>query len=258
VWPALTMQSMAKARPRTNSALQGDRQFAATRWSLVLAAGRRSSPESRQALETLCLTYWYPLYAYVRRRVSDVHEAQDLTQAFFASLLERDALEAADRARGRFRSFLLTAFKHFLADEWDKAKAQKRGGGRRAIPLNLESGESRFALEPADALTPERLYEKQWALTFLDHVLRRLGDEFAGKGKDKQFQALKPFLAGESEPSSYEIAARSLGISTAAAKVAAHRARRRYREILRAEIAETVSGPQEVDDEIRHLRAALG
>jgi DNA-directed RNA polymerase specialized sigma24 family protein len=251
------MLSMAKARSGTDSP-RGDRQFAATRWSLVLAAGgRRSTPNSRQALETLCQTYWYPLYVYVRRRVSDVHEAQDLTQAFFASLLERDALEAADRERGRFRSFLLTAFKHFLSDERDKAKAQKRGGGRRAIRLNLETGESRFALEPADELTPERLYEKQWALTFLDHVLRRLEDEFAGKGKDKQFQALKPFLAGETEPDSYEIAARDLGISAAAAKVAAHRARRRYREILRAEIAETVAGPQEVDDEIRHLRAAL-
>ena len=249
---------MTKARPRNSSSLRGDRQFSVTRWSMVLAAGHRSSPHSKQALESLCQTYWYPLYAYVRRRLPDVHEAQDLTQAFFASLLERDALQAADRERGRFRAFLLTAFKHFLADEWDKAKALKRGGGRRSIPLNLDSGESRYALEPVDELSPERLYEKQWALTFLDRVLGRLGDEFGAKGKKKQFEALKPFLAGQPTPSSYEVAARTLGISEAATKVAAHRARCRYREILRAEIAETVVGPQEVDDEIRHLRAALG
>jgi len=172
--------------------------------------------------------------------------------------LERNALEAADRERGRFRSFLLTAFKHFLADERDKAKALKRGCGRRSIPLSLDSGESRYTLEPADELSPERLYEKQWALTFLEHVLSRLGEEFAAKGKEKQFEALKPFLAGQPEPSGYEVAARTLGISEAAAKVAAHRARRRYRETLRAEIAATVAGPQEIDDEIRQLRAVLG
>jgi DNA-directed RNA polymerase specialized sigma24 family protein len=252
------MLNMARARPRTSSSLPGDRQFAATRWSVVLAAGRRSSPDSRQALESLCHTYWYPLYVYVRRRVPNVHEAQDLTQAFFASLLERNALEAADRERGRFRSFLLTAFKHFLSDEWDKMRAQKRGGGRRSISLELKSGESRFALEPVHELSPERLYEKQWALTFLDHVLSRLEEEFSAKRKEKQFQAIKPFLAGETGPESYEIAARAMGVSEAAAKVAAHRARRRYREILRAEIAETVAGPQEIDDEIRQLRAALG
>ena len=139
------------------------------------------------------------------------------------TLLERNALEAADRERGRFRSFLLTAFKHFLADEWDKAKAKKRGGGRRSIPLNLDSGESRFAQEPMDDQSPERLYEKQWALTFLDHVLNRLGEEFAAKGKERQFHAFKPFLAGETEPNSYEVVARALGISATAAKVAAHR-----------------------------------
>jgi RNA polymerase sigma factor (sigma-70 family) len=224
----------------------------------VLAAGHRSSPDSRRALESLCQTYWYPLYAYVRRRVLDVHEAQDLTQAFFASLLERNSLEAAHRERGRFRSFLLTAFKHFLADEWDKAKALKRGGGRRAIPLDLDSGESRYAHEATENVSPERLYEKQWALTFLDRVLNRLGDEFIAKGKERHFEVLKPFLVGEAQQNSYENAARALGISEAAAKVAVHRARRRYREILRAEIAETVAGPQEIDDEIRQLRAALG
>jgi RNA polymerase sigma-70 factor (ECF subfamily) len=251
------MLNMAKTRNRANSISGGDRHFEATRWSVVLAAGHRSSPESQKALQSLCQTYWYPLYAYVRRRVPHVHQAQDLTQEFFTTLLERNALRAADRQRGRFRSFLLTSFKNFLADEWDKAKAQKRGGGRRAIPLDLKSAESRYALEPADDLTPERLYERQWALTLLDQVLNRLCDEFIAKGKQKQFQALKPLLGGENEPGSYEIAAGALGISLAAVKVAAHRMRRRYREILRAEIAETVAEPGEVDDEIRSLRATF-
>ncbi len=249
---------MAKARNRANSTSEANRPFPLTRWNIVVAAGHRSSPDAQQALESLCRTYWYPLYAFVRRRVPNVHEAQDLTQAFFTVLLERNALEAADRERGRFRSFLLTACKHFLADEWDKAKAQKRGGGRRAIPLDLESAESRYSLEPVDDLSPERLYEKKWALTFLDHVLNRLRDEFAAKGKSKQFQTLKSFLGGENGMDSYESAARALGISEAAAKVAAHRIRRRYREILRAEIAETVAEPGHVDDEIRSLRAMLG
>jgi RNA polymerase sigma-70 factor (ECF subfamily) len=235
-----------------------DRPFTATRWSVVVAAGHRSSPESQRALESLCQTYWYPLYAYVRRRVPDVHEAQDLTQAFFASLLEKNSLKAAEQQRGRFRSFLLTTFQHFLADEWDKSRALKRGGGRRSIPLDLEAGETRFGRVPADDQSPERLYEKQWALAFLDHVLNRLADEFAAKGKVKQFQAMKPFLVGETGSDSHEMLAQALGQSAAAAKGAIHRARRRYREILRAEIAETVAGPDEVDDEIRHLKAALG
>jgi DNA-directed RNA polymerase specialized sigma24 family protein len=186
------------------------------------------------------------------------HVGEPATQEFFATLLERNALAAADGRRGRFRSFLLTAFKNFLADEWDKAKAQKRGGGRRAIRLNLQSGESRYASEPVDDLSPERLYEKQWALTFLEHVLNRLRDEFVAKGKECHFHALKPFLGGENGAASYETAAQTLGISEAAAKVAAHRLRRRYREILRAEIAETVAEPGEVDDEIRSLLTTAG
>jgi RNA polymerase sigma factor (sigma-70 family) len=252
------MGSMARAGKRVDSTSGGDREFAATRWSVVLAAGRRSSPDSRRALELLCAAYWYPLYTYVRRRVADVHQARDLTQEFFAVLLERDALEAADRERGRFRSFLLTSFKNFLADEWDKAKAQKRGGGQPAIPLDLESAESRYRLEPADELPPDRFFERQWALTLLAKVLDRLRDEHVAKGKERQFDALKPFLGGESEPGSYERAARALEISEGAAKVAVHRMRGRYRHILRAEIAETVSDPGEVDDEIRSLRSALG
>jgi RNA polymerase sigma factor (sigma-70 family) len=253
-----TMVTMAKAKYRADSDFAGNREFAATRWSLVLRAGQQSSPHSRQALESLCGTYWYPLYAFVRRRVADVHEAQDLTQEFFATLLERNALGAADQERGRFRSFLLTAIKNFLADEWDNAKAQKRGGGRRAISLDFESGEGRYSLHTSDDLSPDRLYEKQWALTLLDRVLSRLRDEFVAKGKENQFESLKPFLAGDDDAGSYQNAARALGISAAAARVAAHRTRRRYREILRAEIAETVANAEEVDDELSRLWTPLG
>jgi RNA polymerase sigma-70 factor (ECF subfamily) len=209
-------------------------------------------------LESLCGAYWYPLYAYARRRVSDVQEAQDLTQEFFAMVIERDALKTADQERGHFRSFLLASFKNFIANEWDKAKAQKRGGGRRVIPLNLDSGESRYSLEPVDELSPERLFEKQWALTLLDSVLARLRSEFVAKGKQKQFEAVKPFLSGEGGPRAYEKAASALGVSEAAAKVAVHRLRRRYRETLRSEIADTVAEPGQVDDEIRSLWRTLG
>jgi RNA polymerase sigma-70 factor (ECF subfamily) len=252
------MLRMAKARSRTDLASAADSHFAPTRWSVVLAAGRQSSPQSRQALESLCRAYWYPLYAYARRRVLNVHEAQDLTQEFFAMVLERDALKAANQKRGHFRSFLLASFKNFVANEWDKAKAQKRGGGRRALPLNLDSGESRYSLEPVDVLSPERLYERQWALTVLDRVLARLRSEFVAKGKQKQFEAFKPFLSGDGGPRAYEKAAGALGVSEAAAKVAVHRLRRRYREILRFEIADTVAEPGQVDDEIRSLWRLLG
>ncbi len=252
------MVAMARAHKRARSTSAGNREFAATRWSIVLAAGRRSSPDSQQALESLCRAYWYPLYAYVRRRVSDVHQAQDLTQEFFATLLERNALRAADRKRGRFRSFLLAACKNFLADEWDKGRAIKRGGGRKTFSLDLASGERRFSLEPADTQSPEMLYEKQWALTFLDHVLSRLRDECIAKGKVNHFEALKPFIAGAGAPGGYQSAGAALGMNEAAAKTAAHRLRRRYREILRAEIAETIAELGDVDDEIRRLRAMLG
>ncbi len=245
--------------PRRRSPLSSriDDQFASTRWSIVIAAGREPSPDSQHALELLCQAYWFPLYAYVRRRVPNVHEAQDLTQEFFSSLLERHVLRAADRERGRFRAFLLTSFKSFLADEWDKAKALKRGGGRQVMPLDFASAESRSFQEPADESNPEKLYERQWALTVLELVLDRLRDEYVAKGKEKQFETFKQFL-GDNKSGRYEVAAETLKISTGAAKVAAHRMRRRYGELLRAEITETVAAPGDVDDEIRSLRANLG
>jgi RNA polymerase sigma factor (sigma-70 family) len=248
---------MCHPKNRDSQSAGSNNRFASTSWSIVVAAGRPSSPDSQQALESLCRTYWYPLYAYVRRRVSSVHDAQDLTQGFFASLLERNTLGAADCQRGRFRSFLLTAFRNFLADEWDRAKAQKRGDGLRAIPLDFATAESRASIEPADKWSPEKTYEREWALTLLDLVLNRLREEFIAKGKQRHFETLKQFL-GENEPGSFDVAAKVLGISSSAVKVAAHRMRRRYRELLRSEIAETVAEPEDVDDELRTLRANLG
>jgi RNA polymerase sigma factor (sigma-70 family) len=232
--------------------------FGTTRWSLVLGAGRPGGQEAGAALAELCRRYWYPLYAYVRRRVGNVSEAQDLTQEFFARLLEKNTLAAASRERGRFRAFLLGAMKNFLANEWDKAKAQKRGGRRPPISLALDTAESKLSLEPAHDLTPEKLYERQWALTLLELVVERLEAECSAGGKASQFAQLKPALTGHRAAIDYSAAAAALEMSEEAVRQAAHRLRRRYREILREELAQTVAGPAEVDDEIRSLFAALG
>ena len=236
----------------------GDSDFASTRWSLVIAAGRRSSPEAAVALEALCRTYWFPLYAYVRRRVSDRHEAQDLTQEFFARLLELNHFAVAAPERGRFWAFLLTALKHFLTNEWEKTRTLKRGGGRAPLSLDFDAGESRLSLEPASDQTPEWLFERQWTITLLDQVLMRLQTEQEVAGKGRQFETLKQFLTGGREEASYADVAEELGMSAGAVKVAAHRLRQRYRELLRAEVAQTVAVPEEVDDEIRRLFETLG
>lgn len=226
--------------------------FTTTRWSLVASAGGRDWPAARQALEQLCRAYWYPLYAFVRRRVGSADEAQDLTQDFFAWLLQRNTVASADPQRGRFRAFLLASLKNFLANHWEKQQAFKRGGGRAVLPLDFAAGEDRYRLEPADNCTPERLFERQWAMTLLEQVLAGLRQEQADAGKLAQFENLLPLLAGP-PPGGYAAAAAQLGLSENAARVAAHRLRQRYRERLRAEIAHTVCGPQEVDDEIRRL-----
>ena len=240
-------------------AAAGRSEFATTHWSMVLAAGNRGRPDASRALAKLCETYWYPLYAYVRRSVGDVHEAQDFTQAFFELLLELRPFETVDPERGRFRAFLLTACKRFLINEWHKDRAVKRGGGRQPLSLDFDSGESKFGLVAVDTVTAEQLYEQQWAVTLLEHVLDQLRAEYAAKDRLPHFEALKPFLAGSSQRAAgYTDAARALGINEATAKVAAHRMRKRYRELLRAEIAQTVERPEEVDDEIRDLFAVLG
>jgi RNA polymerase sigma factor (sigma-70 family) len=236
----------------------GKRDFATTQWSVVLAAAKTNRREAQIALAQLCEAYWYPLYAYVRRRVGKVDEARDLTQAFFAHLLERQTIARADRERGRFRDFLRAAFKNFLSNEADKARAEKRGGGKTPLSLDLESGESRYQIEPFHDLTPEKLYERQWVLTLLDQVLERLRVELAAAGKAEHFEPFKGSLTGEATAADYERAAEALGISPAAAKQAAYRMRKRYRQLFREEVARTVADETEVDIEIGHLLASLG
>ena len=248
---------MAKARNSAHSTPVTDREFAATRWSVVLVAGHRSSPDSRRALASLCEVYWYPLYAYVRRRVDDVHDAHDLTQAFFAELLAKNYVGSAKAERGRFRAFLLTSLKHFLSKERERARAQKRGGGKAPISLDFESADSRYRLEPAGGLTAEQIYDREWALALLGRILQRLEAESADAGKPEQFEQLKGFLIGEHAGSTYADAAVRLNTTEAAVKMAVTRMRRRYRDLLREEIAETLSGPEDVEDEISKLFATL-
>ncbi len=233
-------------------------EFATTQWSLVLRAAQPDDSSARLALEMLCRRYWFPLYAFARRRVATMPEAQDLTQEFFLRLLEKNSLAAASPERGRFRSFLLTSLKNFLANEWDRATAQKRGGGRERLSLDWETGESRLSLEPTHTDTPEREFERQWALTLLDVVVRRLQDEFAMAEKSRQFELLKETLTGGRAVIDYATVAAELQMSEEAARQAAHRLRKRYRELLREEVAATVETPDEVEDEIGRLFEALG
>jgi len=232
--------------------------FQTTHWSLVLRAGHREDRDADAALAALCQRYWFPLYAYVRRRVADVHEAQDLTQAFFARLLEKQCLAVADPQRGKFRCFLLASLKHFLANEWKRGHARKRGGGVRPLRLDLEVGESRVSLEPVDDVTPERLFERQWVLTLLDVVMRRLQDEYESSGKAKQFEQLKEALTSDRQRLPYAALAAELKMSEEAARQAASRLRKRYRELLREEVSQTLAEPEDVDDEIRSLFEVLG
>jgi RNA polymerase sigma-70 factor (ECF subfamily) len=224
---------------------------------VVLTAGHSDTTLARDALARLCQTYWHPLYAYVRRLGNSPHDSQDLTQEFFARLLEKNYLAGADESRGRFRSFLLAALKHFLANEWDKARAQKRGGGRIPIPINIGTAETSCGFEPVDNVTAEKIYERRWALTLLAQVLRRLREEYVQAGREKLFEQLKPTLTEASRTVRYAEMAVRLGTSEGAVKVAVHRLRQRYREVLRAEIADTVASPAEVEDELRNLFAAL-
>lgn len=230
--------------------------FATTHWSVVLAAGNREDGSSSRALEQLCRAYWPPLYAYVQRRVDSTHEAQDLTQAFFKRLLEKDYLADADPERGRFRAFLITAFKHFLANEWDRQAALKRGGGMRRFSLDFDSDRVAGGIEPTDTETPEQIYERQWTLTLLDRVIQRLQRELERAGRGAEFNRLKNFIIGQSGES-YAQAGADIGLNESAARMAASRMRNRYRAILREEIAQTVASPDDVDDEIQHMFAIL-
>jgi RNA polymerase sigma-70 factor (ECF subfamily) len=232
--------------------------FAATRWSMVLAAAGRTSRDGQAALAKLCETYWYPLYAFVRRQGSDPHAAQDLTQAFFARLLEKDYLESVDPGRGKFRSFLLACLKHFLSNERDRERALKRGGGKQALSFDAATAENRYALEPADRLTPERLFERRWATTLLEQTLTLLKEEHESKGRGPLFERLKVYLTGACGEAGYAAVGEELGMTEAAVKKAVQRLRSRYKELLREQIAQTVSKAEEVDEEIRDLFKALG
>jgi RNA polymerase sigma-70 factor (ECF subfamily) len=234
------------------------RQFATTRWSVVLAAGETASPGSREALAKLCETYWYPLYAFARRWGHTADEAQDLTQEFFARLLEKHYLGDVRPERGRFRSFLLASLKHFLLNERDRVLAQKRGGGHALISLEIDTAEGRYRLEPPDKSTPETIYERRWALTLLDRVLARLRDEYAGSGRERVFESLSGFLTGQSWTPKYADIGAALDMTEGAVKVAVHRLRRRFGELLRDEIADTVAEPDDIEDEIRYLFKVLG
>ena len=232
----------------------GTREFTTTHWSVVLSAGRDTSTQASDALAKLCRTYWWPLYVFVRRQGYSSHDAQDLTQAFFARLLEKNYLSAVDPRKGRFRSFLLAALGHFLAKEWRRARAQKRGGEFTFVSTDAEQ---QYLQVPASNLSPEQLFEQQWAMTLLDQTLARLYEEFVASGKGALFGKLKIFLTGERQAASYSDLAARLGMTEAALKMAVSRMRQRYGELLRAEIANTVASPGEIDDELRALFAAL-
>ena len=235
----------------------GDGRFATTRWSVILAAGDSAAAQHEPALDTLCQTYWFPLYAYLRRRGFDSHQAEDYTQGFFAGILERKGLQQADPKCGKFRSFLLASLKNFLADEWDRARAQKRGGDKKILSLDFDAAASRYDREPAHHISPEKLFERSWALTVLTKAMDRLKAESAASDKQQLFDCLKVYLAAEKDAVPYRDVAGELDMTEGAVKVAVHRLRRRYRELVREEIAQTVTTEAQVDEEIRDLFAAL-
>jgi RNA polymerase sigma-70 factor (ECF subfamily) len=231
--------------------------FVTTHWSVVQTAARSDTTRAQAALEHLCRIYWYPIYYFVRRRGHPIQDAEDLTQEFFTRLLKKHWLADADQARGRFRSFMMLMLKRFLAVEWRRAHAQKHAGNLHPLPLPLDTAETRYSREPADNHSPEQAFERQWALSLLDTVLRDLGAEYEQDGKGRLFEALKPSLTGSRETQPYAALASALEMSEGAVRVAVHRLRERYRERLKAEVADTVASPADVDDELRHLFRVL-
>jgi len=243
---------------QTVHTLPGSSRFPTTRWTLVVAAGDPQRKDARSALVSLCENYWYPLYAYLRRRGYPPDRSQDLTQEFFMRVLEGRYLDRADPEKGRFRSFILTSLKFFAADEQDRQRARKRGGGA-VVSFEFssgESGEERYQREPGHDETPDRIFERRWALAMLERVMERLRDEFVQHGRPENFERLKVFLLGQSE-APYSDLAREMNTSEGALKVAIHRLRKRYRELFRQEIADTVADPAEVESELRYLAAVL-
>ena len=232
--------------------------FATTHWTVVLAAGRQRSPQADRALDELCRAYWFPLYAYVRRRGHTKEDAEDLTQAFFARLLGKNSLANLDSAKGKFRAFLLASLKHFLANEWDKSQRQKRGGGEHPLSLDWQTADTQFQVAAAHAPGPDQAFDREWAVALLNQVIQRLQTECEADGKANLFEQLKIFLtAGKGEMAHAE-AAKKLGMDETAVRVAVHRLRKRYRLLLRAEIAQTLSDPAMVDEEMQALFGAFG
>ncbi len=232
-------------------------RFLTTHWSLVLRAGGEESSQAEEALAELCECYWYPLYAFVRRRGNQAAEAQDLTQEFFLRLLEKNYVAQAQRERGRFRAFLLASMKNFLANQRDRERAVKRGGGRRIVSLDFRTAEARYAREPRDDATPERLFERQWTLTLLARVLDGLRAQYAAAGNERQFERLKAFITSEKGAVPYAEVGEELGLSEGAVKTAVHRLRKRYRKLLEREIGQTVEDPAEIESELKQLFASL-
>jgi RNA polymerase sigma-70 factor (ECF subfamily) len=238
------------------SAVEAPQVFPHTRWSVVLAATRKDSPESAAALEVICRAYWYPLYAYLRRCGQSPHDAQDLTQEFFCRLLEKRWLDSADRGKGRLRTFLIVMLKHFMNNEWRRASAQRRGGGQAPAQFDTAFAESIYATD-SSSLAPDDTFDRQWALTLLNLTVERLRAEFASAGKPADFEALKGCLMVERGKLDYPAVAARLGVNEGAARVAVHRLRKRFREVYREEISQTLADGADVDGELRHLAAAL-
>jgi RNA polymerase sigma-70 factor (ECF subfamily) len=254
------VSTSTQGHPASSSSTGSHHQpvFVTTHWSVVLSAQDKNSPRSLEALEALCRTYWYPLYAFVRRQGRNPHDAQDLTQGFFARLLEKDYLKAAACEKGKFRTFLLVALKRFMADEWDRQHAQKRGGFAPILSIDQELAESRFSAEPVHQLQPDVLFDRQWATTLIERVMAQLQEEYLATGRARLFEYLRSCLIKDESAQPYAEIAAQLNLTAAAVKMAIHRMRARYREILRAEIANTVSAPEDIDDEIRHLFSTFG
>jgi RNA polymerase sigma-70 factor (ECF subfamily) len=247
---------LTSEHPTTATSAPGD-VFATTRWTVVLAAGRKTDPQAKMALEELCRTYWYPLYAYVRRHGRSKEEAEDLTQEFFARFLARNYLASLSAERGRFRAFLLAALKHFLANEWDKTQRQKRGGGAPHLSLDWQTTDTQFQIAATTEPSPDKAFDREWALALLARVIEQLHAECAADGREKQFESLKTFLTMDRDELSHADAARALGMEEVAVRVAVHRLRKRYRQLLRDEIAQTLSDPAMVDEEMRALFGAF-
>lgn len=247
----------ASSEPNATGPAAAPAQFSTTHWSVVLAASGHESVSAEAALATLCQAYWYPLYAHVCRRGHDPESARDLTQGFFAELLAKDSIARADRERGRFRTFLLAALDHFLHHQHRDAQALKRGGGREFISWDAQDAEQRYALEPVDDRSPDREFDRRWALATLEKVRHQLRNEFLLAGKMELFNALRPHLSGDLEVVPYAQVATQLNMTVVAVKVTVHRLRQRYGELLRQEVAQTLADPTGVEEEIRQLILAL-